>query len=351
MSDLTDPPAPPLPQAPPQAGPQVPHQALPQALPQATPQVPPQAGPQAPPQAAPQAPQQAAPQLPQQAGPQAPPQPYPQGPPPVGFSAPTTVWAVPPHLLTPPGRPRPWLRTALRWSAAAGVFLVVGAITAACMLVPARTDLPGLKTPSDQRYSFPPLKLPALPPGADGPNEQNTTNGEQTHAADLRKLLLPAPVGAKPDLSYPGTTGWYSPTAYAAKFDDTSNLLAEFADSGLRHIAATAWTGPDGTRTEIYLLAYRSDATVSSTFSYDSSDSHLLAAPYISVDGEIDFPGIDSSAVTAESQPPAGGGLSADVAFVDCADVEAVVVMSNPHRVNPVTFTQVVTLQNELLQG
>jgi len=298
MSDLTDPPAPPLPQAPPQL-----------------------------------------------------PQPYPQGPPPVGFSAPTTVWAVPPHLLTPPGRPRPWLRTALRWSAAAGVFLVVGAITAACMLVPARTDLPGLKTPSDQRYSFPPLKLPALPPGADGPNEQNTTNGEQTHAADLRKLLLPAPVGAKLDLSYPGTTGWYSPTAYAAKFDDTSNLLAEFADSGLRHIAATAWTGPDGTRTEIYLLAYRSDATVSSTFSYDSSDSHLLAAPYISVDGEIDFPGIDSSAVTAESQPPAGGGLSADVAFVDCADVEAVVVMSNPHRVNPVTFTQVVTLQNELLQG
>ena len=274
------------------------------------------------------------------------------GPGPTSGLVGSTVWAVPGDVLaSPERRPRGWVRTAVRWSVAAGVFLFVAAVTAICVSAPARTDLPGLKTPSDHRYSFPPLKLPPLPPGAVGPNEQKTAGGDQTHAADLRRLLLAGPVGAKPVPGYPGATGWYSPKAYAAKFNDDTELLAEFADDGLRHIAATAWTGPDGTRTEIYLLAYRSDDTASAVFTNDGSNSGPMVAAFAHIVDDLDFPGVDSSSVTAEEQPTTGSFSAADVAFVDCGEVEAVIVMTNPHRVNPVTFTQVVTLQNEMLQG
>jgi hypothetical protein len=281
--------------------------------------------------------------------------PYPQQPPyggaPGGFPPPPTAWAVPPQLAGPSRAPRPWLWTALRWSVAAGLFLLVGAATAIGVAAPARTDLPGLGTPSDHRYAFPPLKLPPLPPGAVGPNESHAAGGDQAHAADLRKLLLPGPVGAKPDSSFPGSTGWYSPTAYAAKFNDQSSLLAQFADSGLRHIAATAWTGPDGTRTEIYLLAYRSSTTASNGFSYDGDNSVLLAESGANVDSGIRFPGIGSGSVIAEVGPLTASEPAADIAYLSCGDVEVVVMMTNPRSVNPVTFKQVVGLQNELLQG
>ncbi|QMU66926.1 hypothetical protein [Streptacidiphilus sp. P02-A3a] len=275
--------------------------------------------------------------------PQAPPQ-----PPPGGFPA-TMVWAVPAYL--PPGPPRPWRRTALRWAIAAAVFLVVGAVTAAVMMVPARTDLPGLRTPSDHRYTFAPLRLPELPSGAAGPNEQGPASGNQTHAADLRRLLLTAPVGGKPDPGYPGASGWYSPTGFAAKFSDGDDLRKQFADHGLRHIAATAWTGPDGTRTEIYLLAYRSDTTVTALFSSEFDTMVPMAAPYVGEESDPFFPGVGSSNVMLAVEPAGTSAPAADVVWLDCADVEAVIVMTNPKAVTPATLTQVVTLQNDLLQG
>jgi len=304
---------------------------------------------QAPVPAAPQPP--AVPQtVPPPVPPQGPPPVPPQGPLPEGFRTPT-VWAVPARLPSGPRPERPWLRTALRWSVAAGVFLVVGAVTAVCVMVPARTDLPGLRTPGDHRYSFAPLKLPALPSGAAGPNEQDPADGNLTHAADLRQLLLAAPAGAKPVPGYPGTTGWYSPRTYAAQFLDSGQLLSEFADSGLRHIAATAWTGPDGTRTEIYLLAYRSDTTAAALFSSDGDNVVPLVTSYLSPAADIPFPGVASSNVTVKTQPRTGSDPAGALAFLDCGDVEAVIVMTNPGQVNPVTVTQVVTLQNDLLQG
>jgi len=284
------------------------------------------------------------PPLPQAAH-QVPPQP------PLGGFAPATVWAVPAHLSAPHRPPRRWLRTALRWATAAAVFLVVGAVTAAVVMVPARTDLPGLKTPSDHRYTFAPLRLPTLPPGAAGPNEQDPAAGNQTHDADLRRLLLTEPVGAKPDPAYPGLTGWYSPSAYAAQFHNAADLLNQFADHGLRHVAATGWTGPDGTHTTIYLLAYRSDATVTTLFSNDTTSTVPNVAPFIEFASDPSFPGIDSSEVMHASEPAAAPVPAAEVVFLDSADVEAVIVMTNPKAVDPATVTQVVTLQNELLQG
>lgn len=275
-------------------------------------------------------------------------------PPPFGQPLPgqaSTVWAVPAQLVPGPRRERPWLRTALRWTAAAAVFVAVGVGTAVGVMAPPRTDLPGLKSPSDQRYVFPALKLPALPPGALGPNEENEANGSQVHLADLRQLLLPAPVGARPDTSFPGASGWYPVSAYAAKFTDSGELRATFADSGLRHIAATAWTGPDGTRTEVYLLAFRSPAPAAALFTFDSSNSQPVAEPEVAPDPEASFPGVDSNAVTAEVEPKAPGDVPTAMAFLNVGDVEAFIVMTNPNAVVPATFTQVVALQNELLQG
>ena len=68
---------------------------------------------------------------------------------------------------------------------------VVGVGCAFAVMAPPRTDLPGLKTPSDGRYVFAPLSLPTLAPGQLPPGDLANT-GEQ-HMADIRKLLLPAP--------------------------------------------------------------------------------------------------------------------------------------------------------------
>ncbi|HZU59178.1 MAG TPA: hypothetical protein VFA06_25080, partial [Actinocrinis sp.] len=60
-------------------------------------------------------------------------------------------------------------RNALRWIGAVAVTLAVGGGTAFALTIPQRTDMPGLGTPSDGRYAFPQLSLPALPAGQPAP--------------------------------------------------------------------------------------------------------------------------------------------------------------------------------------
>ena len=280
-------------------------------------------------------------------------QPGPQPVPQPGQPLYTQAWGVPQYLggLPPePKRERPWLRTLLRWSVAAVVFLAVGSLTTLAVSLPRRTDLPGLKTPGDNRYVFPALQLPELPPNGLGPAEGETQNGSTVHLADLRGLLLPAPVGAKPDAAYPGAKGWYPQSSYTAQFDDPTELADKFADYGLRHIAATGWTGPDGTRTEIYLLGFRSSSSASAVYSYDMSGTQPASAPTIMGQDDVTFPALNGTSVTTLAEP-SGAGTPTDVAFLNNGDVEAVIVMSNASAINPVTFSQVVTLQGELLQG
>ena len=265
----------------------------------------------------------------------------------------TQAWGVPQYLggLPPePKRERPWLRTLLRWSIAGVVFLAVGSLTTLAVSLPNRTDMPGLKTPGDNRYVFPALQLPELPPNGLGPAEGDAQNGTTLHLADLRGLLLPAPVGAKPDASYPGLKGWYPQAKYTGEFTDASALASKFADYGLRHIAATAWTGPDGTRTEIYLLAFRSSNSASALYNFDISGTQPASAPLVIAQNDVTFPALGGTSVTTLAEP-SGAAAPTDVAFLNNGDVEAVIVMSNAQAINPVTFTQVVTLQGELLQG
>jgi hypothetical protein len=270
---------------------------------------------------------------------------------------------------TEPRGPRTWVRTTLRWGTAAVLCCAVGAGSALAVTHPARTDIPGLATPKDARYTFPPLKLPELPVGAQGPNETqtggatvdsnevDTANGDPVvlHLADLRQLLLPAPVGATADPGLPGTRAWYPLTSLAAEYGDSAAFTGRLEEQGIRHTAATGWTTPDGTHTEIDLMAFRSSATASLAYTYVMS-----SLPTVAADAQIDDSPwspdefgrtLGSNQLQLSVQPAHGSDKAAQVAFFEEGDVIAAVVMTNPRAVPPVDLRQVVILQDELLQG
>jgi hypothetical protein len=256
------------------------------------------------------------------------------------------VGAVPPGYAPPPRAPRPprpWLRTALRWGIASAICVAVALVGTVALQVPARTDLPGLKTPADGRYTFPPLALPDPPPGTAAPDR----------AADPRQLLLPLPAGAVPVRGFlPDASGWYPAHTYSAQFEGAADLQGIFDEYGLRHIAARAWTTPDGVRTEVYLLGFRSSAGASAAYLSNMSGSHPLRQSVFSMDSTPAFPGVQSSTQQSVlSQDPVQGRQSVQVALLQTGDVEAVVIMSSTRAVPTVDFRQVVGLQGELLQG
>jgi hypothetical protein len=280
------------------------------------------------------------------------PQPVPAPPAPAQLPAFATVWAVPQALSPAPRKHRPWLRTALRWSVATVVFLAVGGGTALAVMAPSRTDVPGLKTPADGRYTFPALSLPPLPPNALGPAEgASGSSGETVHAADLRKLLLPAPIGATVDGSYRGTDGWYPVGSFVSRFVDSQVLSAKLGENGLRHIAATAWTTPDGTRTEIYLLAFRSALTAYAVNSFISGGDCLPVDATGASGTQSNYPGLDSMVLGTLEQPAGKGRKDVRVLVLNENDVQAYIVMSNARSVPLVDSEQVAVLQHELLQG
>jgi hypothetical protein len=233
--------------------------------------------------------------------------------------------------------------------------LAVGTGTAFGVMAPRRTDVPGLATPADSRYTFPPLSLPPLPSNSFAPTDK-VHNSEQLHSVDLRKLLLPAPVGAKPDASYPSGHGWYPTAAYVGHFGTGTGLGPKLADAGVRHIAATAWTGPDGVRTEVYLLAFRSGGSAGAAYQNDVVGTRPAQADDLSADDLSANNGAVLPALTSTQAAllgPAGGSTGAPVrmAILANSEIEAVVIMTAPKSVPLLNFQQVVTLQGELLQG
>ncbi|WUH91805.1 hypothetical protein OG900_17925 [Streptomyces sp. NBC_00433] len=172
----------------------------------------------------------------------------------------------PPRLPPPPpyapqeaAAPRrgmaPPLRVTLRWTSVLLVFAVFGAGTAYAVTRPERTKLPGLATPDDGRWTYPPLALPLLP--ARKPRPLDTArNPGGIHYADVRSLLVPLPEGATADPAFPGAGGWLPTATYLKAMNGGGGAQKELflKEQGLRHIAGRAWTMPDGTRTEVYLL-------------------------------------------------------------------------------------------------
>ncbi|MEY9843156.1 hypothetical protein [Streptacidiphilus sp. MAP5-3] len=272
--------------------------------------------------------------------PAAPPAPHPGVPP---QPVPATVWALPAAYAPKPRKERTWLRTFARWSSATAVLLVAGAVTAALVTVPARTDIPGLRTPADGRWTFPALSLPELPTGAPAP-----ADSEHVHSVDLRELLVPAPDGATPDATLPGRNGWYPTASFLKMYSTSASLLGAFDDAGLRHIAATGWTMPDGTHTQIYLQQFRSGSTASDVDSVEADGVYLASASLAQ-----DATGVDLGSITAtvRSLDAEDGHAAVIYAYVTVGDTEALIEMTNPRQIPTVDFRQVVELQDQLLSA
>jgi hypothetical protein len=248
-------------------------------------------------------------------------------------------------------RDRRGLRAAVRWTAAVVVFAVLGGAAAYAVTQPERTEIPGLETPDDGRWTYPALKLPKLPAGAPRALDEEHNAGGR-HYADLRTLLLPVPAGAKRDTSFPDRGGWL-PTADFVKIypkDHRGRYRAVLEDNTLRHIAARAWTMPDGTRTEIYLVQFatapytaqvRNDLIVPAVFAQaDHPETDTKWSDDAVPDGEM---------VSPYNETAPRGATHLRAAYISSGDTLAVVHMEKPGTQSDVPFHQTVLLQAQLL--
>ncbi|MET9832881.1 hypothetical protein ABZ078_27105 [Streptomyces sp. NPDC006385] len=262
-----------------------------------------------------------------------------------------------PPLLPPPPvkKDRRVLRAVLRWTAAVVVFAAVGAGTAYGIAGMERTDVPGLATGSDGRWEYPTLRKPPLPSGSPGPFAAD--NKAETHHADLRALVLPAPEGAEEDAALRGEDGWLPTKDFLAEYaekDEREELRQKLVDSGLRHIAARGWTTQDGTHTRVYLLRFDTAAVVDDlvtdlapysgpAYKLRGTDASVLDNGF----AEVPWPGKFPRLAYDESKPY--GTEQVRQAYVSAGDVLAVVVQSRKGTAKAVPFQQTVTLQSQLL--
>ncbi|MEU6175051.1 hypothetical protein ABZ832_24485 [Streptantibioticus parmotrematis] len=242
-----------------------------------------------------------------------------------------------------PKPPRRRLRAVLRWTAAVLVFAVAGSASAYAVTRAQRTDLPGLATPGDGRLTFP--ELTAVGQGRVDPGGH--------HLADLRQLLLPAPESARPDPSLPGRDAWLSEAAYGKLYGSAATTETNrLTENGCRRVAATAWTLPDGTRTQIYLLQFGSSGLASEYENEVITDATLADAPQSTVDGTVPgaADGVPSGTLINpynENEP--SGPTHLRYAYIVSGDTVALVISAHKGSTAYVPFRQTVTLQAQLL--
>ncbi|MFJ9775843.1 hypothetical protein ACIRVF_32170 [Kitasatospora sp. NPDC101157] len=282
-------------------------------------------------------------------------------------------------------------KAAVRWSCAVLVFALAGTGTALAVTAPERTDLPGLATANDGRYTFPPLTLPPLPSGKAAPDLKDESKG--LHQADLRYLLLPAPKeaggsvnppvfpaltaptasatasataapsdtpSASPSSAVPSASAaaggtapanWVGCEAMGSDLQNPARLHGLLLQNVCRAATVREWTASDGTMTRIRLLRFGSPNEARETYFRGRTDLQLKAAPdakMASGDGWDTVAGIEVT--RKDSQETAGKGVpTTRVAYVSASDVVAVITMTNPRGVPATAFRQVVTLQSDLL--
>ncbi|WP_030771215.1 hypothetical protein [Streptomyces sp. NRRL F-2664] len=265
-----------------------------------------------------------------------------------------------------PPKDRRRLFAALRWTACVAVFAVVAAGTAYGITRPERTDLPGLSTESDGRWTYPALSKPALPAGA--PLAQGPDNKDETHYAVLSGLLLPAPEGARTDDTFKVDKDWAVPVdAFLQEYTPESReeLKQQLEWDGLRQIIGRGWTMADGTRTRVYLLRFHAsgfvDAFRGCTFNaplegvsaLDLDDVWNKAKNTQASSLPMGFPGsgvIGEREVTVfQEVPPVLGDEQTKVGCLQAGDVLGMVVQSRKGEVAPIPFHQTVLLQGQLL--
>ncbi|KOG09729.1 MULTISPECIES: hypothetical protein [Streptomyces] len=256
---------------------------------------------------------------------------------------------------TAPRRSRRVLWAVARWTATVVVCGGVGAGTAMGITALDREDVPGLATESDGRWEYPQLKLPALP--VDRPRPYGDDNEGEVHHADVRQLLLPAPVGATVDPKTDG--GFVSTDAYLSLYgkEYRADMKQALADSALRHIAARAWTTPDGTRTSIHLLRFVSVAYAQQYYDDTLRGGYGTVGIKTLPDGVEGFvmdsftEGIkvrDTKADAFWERKPYGPE-QVRWAYVQAGDTLALITQTRKGEALAVPFQQTVTLQNQLL--
>ncbi|MFD4410263.1 hypothetical protein [Streptomyces sp. NPDC058476] len=248
------------------------------------------------------------------------------------------------------------LRAVLRWTAAAVVFAAVGTSAAYGITRMERTDVPGLATEPDGRWDYPTITRPPLPSGSPAPFAEANKSG--SHYADLRKLVLPAPKGAKDDAALRGEDGWLASGTFLAEYaakEDRESLRQLLTDYGLRNIAARGWTTPDGTHTRIYLLHFDTAAVADELMSteltyYDSPQFAVRGAPLTERDEK--FPeraAVDEITRFAYVESKPYGAEQVRQAYLSAGDTVAVIVQSRKGTAQAVPFQQTVILQSQLL--
>jgi hypothetical protein len=277
---------------------------------------------------------------------------FPPPPPPPAWGPPDP-WGAPEVLDSgpPPPKDRRVLRAAARWTAAVLVFAALGGAAAYGVTQPRRTDIPGLRTPDDGRWTYKALKLPKLPAGKPGAFDDDANPAER-HYADLRELLLPAPQGAKVDKTFVDSDGWLPTATFLELFqeDGRKDLALRMKQNTLRHIAARAWTMPDGTRAEIYLLQYNS-APYASDAQLDLTDNMVFEeAPASEYDSTFESDGApDQITPTVYDESKPRGERHVRYAFIPAGDTVALVYLSRKGSQSAVPFHPTVLLQSQLL--
>ncbi|MEU2454028.1 hypothetical protein ABZ605_28595 [Streptomyces sp. NPDC012765] len=271
-----------------------------------------------------------------------------------------------PGAVPAPPKDRRKLFAALRWTAAVAVFAAVGAGVAYGITVPERTDIPGLSTEGDGRWTFPALSQPALPAGA--PLPQGPDNKDGTHYAPLGGLLLPAPVGAKADDAVKADKdGAVSVDTFLEEYtpDTREKLKRSLEWDGLRQIAGRGWTTSDGTRTHVYLLRFHSSGFVDA-FKGCDSNMQLNGVSALDLDDvwskakgtqmnstTLDFPGaanFDGTELSVYQElKPLLGDEQTKIGCLRTGDVLGMVIQTRKGEVAPVPFHQSVILQSQLL--
>ncbi|MFG2992820.1 hypothetical protein ACGFZK_26590 [Streptomyces sp. NPDC048257] len=292
--------------------------------------------------------------------------------------APQTTAAPEAPEAAPEAEPNPWatrpappkdrrgLFAALRWTAAVAVFAAVGTGVAYGFTQPDRTDIPGLSTEDDGRWTFPALSRPALPAGA--PVPQGPDNEDGTHYAQLTGLLLPAPEGAKADDAVKADKdGTVSTDTFLEEYtpEAREKLKQSLEWDGLRQIAGRGWTTADGTRTHVYLLRFHSSPFVDAFKGCDTNarfngvsaldlddvwskaKNTQMNSTTLDFPGAANFDGTDLS-VYQEVKPLLGEEQS-KIGCLRTGDVLGMVIQTRKGEVAPVPFHQTVILQSQLL--
>ncbi|WP_046508773.1 hypothetical protein [Streptomyces odonnellii] len=252
-----------------------------------------------------------------------------------------------------PRPPRRVLRAVARWAAAVVVFAELWSGVAFGISGMERGDVPGLATQDDGRWTYPRLSLPALPAGS--PRPFTDANEAEIHHADLRALLLPAPVGSTVDEKLPG--GWTGVDRYLAEYapGERPALKAALRDYAVRHVAARGWTMPDGTSTRVYLLQFQSGAYA---VEYQYSDignvltagTPLAAAPTTELDeGWAEEDLVQDTTARAYVEPKPYGDSQVRQAYVLAGDTVALIVQEKKGGAAAVPFHQTLILQSQLL--